>query len=243
MEREIKIKTKDRTIIYGMLRGSLRRPVIVFVHGLLGSMHRHTYFNGARYFEKHGFSSFRFNLYDWRKGARKLHECTLKTHADDLDYVIEYLRKRGAKKVFVVGHSYGGPTIMMSKKKVYDAAVFWDSSYGKLITFQKRTRYVKSLHGYVVRWSYDVVIGSKMIKEANTFTGKKSEALMRNMRVPVKIIVAGNGMLVEGGRAYFKAAHPPKAFVVIKGADHSFNREGNEEALFRETLDWLRKWR
>ena len=72
MEKEIKIKTSDKKIIYGILRGSLSKPVIVQVHGLSGNMNEAMHYNAARYFEKHGFSSFRFNLYDWRKGAPKI---------------------------------------------------------------------------------------------------------------------------------------------------------------------------
>ncbi|MBI2551705.1 alpha/beta fold hydrolase [Candidatus Uhrbacteria bacterium] len=242
MEQEVKIKTKDGKTIYGFLRGSVRKPVVVFVHGLLGSMHQHIFYNGARFFERHGFSSFRFNLYDWRRGARKLHECTLEVHAADLDLVIEYLRSKGARKVFAVGHSYGGPTILMSKKKQYDAVVLWDSSYGQSVTF-KKARYLKELDAYMETWSHRIIFGKKMAKEANQITPAKSRALIQELRIPVKIVVAEKGILVKGGKQYFSAANSPKSFAIVKGADHSFNRAGNEEALFRETLVWLRKWR
>lgn len=241
MEREVKIKTSDGKNIYGLLRGSARRPVVVFVHGFTGDMNEHIFYNGARFFERHGFSSFRFNLYDWRRGARKLHECTLETHAADIDRVIEYLRRKGARKVFVVGHSYGGPTILMSKKKNYDAVALWDASYGRSVMFL-HAKAMRELKAYYEIWGYGIIIGKKMVEFGKRMTPKKSDALIKTVRVPIKIIVVERGDLVRGGKRYYRAAHPPKAFAIIPGADHNFSFEGNEEALFGETLDWLREW-
>src|ERR1700722_40745 len=117
MEKELKIKTPDGKMIYGILRGSLSKPLIIHVHGLAGNMNEAMHYNAARYFEKHGFSSFRFNLYSWEKGGRKLHECTFSTHGKDIDTVLKYLESRGARKIFVVGHSYGWPSILHTKQR------------------------------------------------------------------------------------------------------------------------------
>lgn len=241
MEREVKIRTRDKKWIYGMLRGSVRRPVIVFVHGLTGHMDEHAFYDGVRFFERHGFSSFRFNLYDWRKGARRLSQCTLRVHACDLDRVIEYLRRRGARRVFVVGHSYGGPTILLSKQKWYDGVVLWDPSIG-VHRFFRKALYVRSLGAYVERWGVDVVLGRAFIREAQALTSTKLLDAIRTIHAPIKIITAGKGMLVRGCQRYYAAANPPKTLVIIRGADHNFNFEGNQEALFRETLAWLKRW-
>src|SRR3989344_1336712 len=120
MEKQLKIKTPDKKVIYGTLRGSLDKPLVIFVHGFTGFKDEHQFFNGARFFEKRGFSSFRFNLYHWEKGARKLEDCTLSLHGEDLDQVVEYFRKKGVKKIFAVGHSFGGLTVLLSKKKSFE---------------------------------------------------------------------------------------------------------------------------
>ena len=116
MEKQIKIPIANKKYIYGTLRGSLKNPLLVFVHGFTGYKDEHIFFNGARFFEKKGFSTFRFDLYNWNKDARKLEECTLSLHGEDLDTVVKYLRKKGANKIFVAGHSFGGVTVLLSKK-------------------------------------------------------------------------------------------------------------------------------
>ena len=102
MEKEIQIKTPDKKKIIGILRGPINKPLIVLVHGFCGHKNEAMHFNAVRYFEKHGFSSFRFNLYSWRKESRKLHECTLKTHGADIDVVLKSLKAKGAKKIYIV---------------------------------------------------------------------------------------------------------------------------------------------
>lgn len=240
MEKEIKISIPQKKFIYGRLRGFLKWPLVVFVHGLGGIMDQHIYYNGSRYLEKRGFSSFRFNLYGWEKNARKLGECTLQTHASDLDRVIKYFREKGAKKLCVIGHSFGGPAILMSKNKNFDCVVFWDPSYDVPLSFQN-ARYLKALDTYVSTWNFDVVLNKKMI-EGSQILKQKEEELIQQIHVPIKIICAGKGWLARGGRRYFALAAKPKEFVIIKNAGHTFDENGVEEKLFTETFHWLKKY-
>ncbi len=132
MEKNIKIKlSKEFSLyLYGKFSGSFDQPLFIIVHGLPGNMDEDFYYSATRWFEKHGFSTFRFNLYDYRKGARQLMDCTLKTHGADLDIAVRYFRKHGVKKIFVAGHSFGGLTILCSHDQNFDGAVLLDPSYG-----------------------------------------------------------------------------------------------------------------
>lgn len=239
MEQLLKISTSDKKVIYGRLRGSVDKPLVVFVHGLGGRMDQHIFYNGARFLEKNGVSSFRFNLYSWEKDARKLSECTLETHSYDLDRVIEYFRKKGTKKIFVVGHSFGGPTILLSKKKDFDGVILWDPSYGDPLSFEN-PKYVPSLGMYKVTWEFDVLINKAMIEEAKTLK-EREEKEIRKLSVPIKIITAEEGWLTEGGKKYYQLANEPKEYVVIESAKHTFDEDGVEDKLLKETLGWIKK--
>ena len=52
MEEEIKIPLKNKKYIYGILRGSLKNSLIIFVHGFTGHKNEHQFFNGARFLKK-----------------------------------------------------------------------------------------------------------------------------------------------------------------------------------------------
>lgn len=240
MEKIIKIPTSGKKKIYGKLRGPLGRPLVVFVHGMGALMDQHIYYNGSRFLEKHGISSFRFNLYGWDPDARKLSECTLETHAVDLDRVIAYFRKKKIKKIFVVGHSLGAPVILLSKSKDYDGVVFWDPSYGFPRSFLK-ARYLKSIEMYWVTWNMDILLKKEMVQSA-PFLKQQEEAAIKKLAVPIKIITAGKSVLKDGGKQYYDLANQPKARVVIKDANHTFDEDGVTEKLYRETLSWIKKY-
>ena len=237
MEKQIKIPIENKKFIYGVLRGSLDKPLVIFVHGFTGDRNEHQFFNGARFFNRHGFSSFRFNLYDWKKDARKLEECTLSLHGQDLDTVVEHFRKEGVKKIFVIGHSFGGLTGLLSKKKDFDAAVLWDPSDDQ--TSVIKARYVKELDKYYVTYdsSYGFTISKEMYEENKKL---RPSELIKKIHVPIEIIVAGSGILVEGGKKYSQTANEPKALAIIPGATHCFDEDGTEEKLFEETLKWFK---
>ena len=67
-----------------------------------------------------------------------------------------------------------------------------------------------------------------------------TDRLSTNLRRPLKIIAAGNGILIDGAKRYFDQANKPKEFAVINGAGHSFNEDGAEEKLFKETLKFIK---
>lgn len=240
MESNLKIPTQDGKVIYARMRGPINQTLVVFVHGLGGRMDQHIFFNGARFLEKHSISSIRFNLYSWEGDARKLDECTLNTHASDLDTVITYARQKGASKIIVIGHSYGGPTILFSKDKSYNVVVLWDPSYGYPNSF-KRSEYVESLGLYKATWEFNVLMGKKMIEEAKNIEQKEEEAI-KNLKIPIKIISAEQSHLVKGCKRYFDLANKPKEYALIENAGHTFDEEGAEERLFEETLVWINKF-
>lgn len=241
MEKEIKIKTKDGKRIYGKLRGLLQKPLVIFVHGLTGHMDEHIFFNGAKFFEKKGFLTFRFNLYDSWDDARKLHECDLKIHAADIDLVTEYFKKKGVKDIFIVGHSYGGPSILFSRTDDYAGIVLWDPTMDPDTIYRKTTA-DKIANGYIREWSFKFILGKKMVDEAKKISNFELIATIN--KSPIKIILAGAGNAKSKRITnFFKVLCEPKEMIVLKKAGHTFSEDGMEENLFQETLKWLKKIR
>lgn len=243
MEKQIKIRVSAKYFVYGKLDGSFRQPLFIMVHGLATSKELGLYQEAVRWFRKQGFATFRFDLYGWQKDARQLINCTLKTHADDLDAVVRYFRKRGVKKIFVAGHSYGGPAIFLSREQDFDGAALLDPSYRSSFTKKRYGllggRYIKQLKGYLMQWGTNAVIGKKMADEADLLAWND---LPKNFHVPLIIIAAGEGVLVKGAKLYFKTAHNPKSLAIIKGATHCFDdSEKIQESVFRLSKHWFGK--
>ena len=113
------IPTADGHQIYGCtnsLESVSPDRAIILVHGLTGNMNEYHHKTAAHFFIKHKYDVIRFNLYSDMPKSRSLSACTLQTHAADLNTVLEQKAKT-YRKIFLAGHSYGGPTIMIAQPR------------------------------------------------------------------------------------------------------------------------------
>lgn len=244
MEKSVEIKTKDGHIIYGALNLPKKKTdtLIIFVHGLGGYRSGHMFFNAVPFFNKRGLAVCRFDLYCAQKNARSLTKSSLSTHAKDIDTVFRHFAKI-YKKIFLVGHSFGGLSILLSEScNDANGVILWDSSTKpEKIDTRKDFKYNKNLKAFIVSFGVDVLLSKKMIEEWKA-TPYPAE-LMKNIKVPIKVIVAGKGGLMKAGREYFKSASEPKDFAIIKNATHNFEEEGVDVRLYNETYSWIKKFK
>jgi dienelactone hydrolase len=244
MEKSYSIQLDKTHKAYGKFAGSKTKPLVIVVHGLPCTINEGIYERACEYFQQAGYSTYRFGLYDWHKDARQLIDCTLAIHATDLDTVVAHFRRKGYKKIFVAGHSFGGPTILLSKKQDFDAAVLWDPSYDVSVIKKKYGapggKFVKALNGYFMRWGVSVVIGKKMAQEIDQLQWDK---LSERFHVPLKIIAAGRGVLMAGCKKYFDHALEPNSLEVLKGATHYFDDTPvMQQRLFTATHKWFENY-
>jgi alpha-beta hydrolase superfamily lysophospholipase len=238
MEKKIRIALDARHALYGKFSGSSSRPLVIFVHGLLGTMDDDLFVVALRWFRGRNYAVFRFNLYGHQKYARQLKDCTLSIHAADLDAAVRHFRKKGFRKILVVGHSFGGPVIFNSRERDFDGAAFWDPSYRfsfKKIPGVDAPRFVKSENAYLMRWGMNPLIGKKMVDEVESL---RWDALSKNFSVPFSVIVAGKGIL-KGAKKYCRAASTSCESIGIRGADHCFTSDRSRSRLFSATARWF----
>ena len=242
MEKIVNLKTKDGKIIRSIHTQTKKRnnTVAVFVHGLTGAPNEHIFHNAAKLFPTKGVDVFRPALYWWEKNNRNLSDCSISTHAEDLNKVLQYLRPK-YKKIAVIGHSLGSPTILKSNKTLFDSVVLWDPSYlqdgiRKSLTAIK----IEGKSYWLSHDQFDYLLSTIMIDEWEWFNGKNELALVENLQKPLLIIAAARGILKEGSKLYFKVAKGKKRYVLVPGATHCFDEEGTETLLLDETLTWVK---
>ena len=237
MEKKVSIKTPDDHVIYGVLNSPQEKTdkLVVFVHGFTGNCQEHHFFNGAKFLKAKGIASYRFDLYSGEKKGRTFTDCDTQTHVDDLKTVFEHFKDQFSK-IYLVGHSFGGMVVLESKLDV-SGIVLWDSSHADSNIGDDMYEYSEGLGAYLLKWGVVYVVGKKMYEDKLQYTSP--EILMSYVKCPIKVICAGKGVLVNGGKEYFELAKEPKAFAIIEGAGHTFDEEGTEDELFKETIDWI----
>lgn len=254
--REMRYRTIEEKVIFfdlphtkglrikGILRGELSEPLAIMMHGRPGNGNELLQYLGARYLYERGISILRLFMYDFEPKTRNLMDSNLQTNADDFEAVVQDLREQNVTKVFAIGHSYGGLTILKSKIEL-DAAVLWDPSHGLWWAENRDALFADEYPEVVVDkyvigtagggWVYPVAA-----REHDKQLGDTSSWAAKNY--PLKIISASDGALTDLGKRYVEKAREPKSHVVIANAHHSF--EDSDDVilkLFEETYDWITK--
>lgn len=244
IEEQLIIPTPDKKKIYttvGYLSGK-PKGMVIFVHGLASTELWPSMLLGSWYLRNRGFAYCRINLYHWKPGARSLMTSDLRQHSRDTDTVARYLRKRGHSKLFAVGHSFGGLTLLQAQTSAFRAVSLWDIS--SFITHPaERFRKDRKSGATYLPGSFELSISKRFQDGMINFPNELD--LIAKFRVPTQICYAAgkDAMLVESSKRYFSYLDAPKELVAVPHASHSFTEEGVAKPLFRRTARWFEKHR
>ena len=215
----------------------------VIVHGYCGTMNEHLHEEANRFFVERGYDVVRFNL---QSQEHKLRDCTLQTHAHYLLSVLEE-RCHSYNKVYLSGHSYGGPTIMIAQPQNVAAIALWDPSFNlpelwKVMECQNHDDFCVLNFG-----GNEVIAGLEMAKEGRTrYKTEECLALSESIDCPVKVISASEGEEFEvykiDGKSWHSAGHKDNCRAVIPNSDHNFTKGNSLEPMLQETFDWFERF-
>ena len=236
MEQELHIPLQDLKTAYGILRGDYTMPLIIFVHGLTSDKNEPKFYNGSRYFDKQGCATFRWSQYSWQNDARKLHECTMSLHGKDLEAICAYFRMQGVKRIILVGHSMGALIILHADQRYFNEVIFWDGSYKVERWLEGPDVVVEGIKARFIDCGFYAPLSDALVEELKN---TDYEEKLKNLQLPFSLIYAGEGALLDGYDAYWKAAAHPHKRDILPKAGHNFDEEGIEDLLFQKTLEFL----
>ncbi|MBL8638204.1 MAG: alpha/beta fold hydrolase [Alphaproteobacteria bacterium] len=240
METTWTIPTPDGHTIYGVKNSSglTTSKAIFIVHGLTGYMNEYALKRAADYFEE-TYDVYRFNLYDGQDSGRDLIDCTIQTHADDLNTVLSHFGST-YEKIFLIGHSYGGPSIMMANPSGISAVSLWDPSFDlRLIQEMFKSAYTPCGDMYMVNWGTTYLIGKAMYEEAGQLDESACIELSKKFLSPVQVISAGDGFFVQQPLSWHSFGDPNNIREFIAGTVHCFYEGNTCDELLKKTQDWF----
>lgn len=241
-ETDFEIPLADGKKLHGILRGKLdsNSRIVVMMHGLIGSPKSLLMYLGSRYLHERGYVTLALYMYSYGDDYRDAIDCTLETHIADFQECVKHLQTLGLDKIFAIGHSYGGLTILGSNVKI-DGAVLWDPSHGLAWadgSDVKRDWSEKSEHMLI---STDGPASMRPVRaqKLNQGLGDTSH-LSRNLTYPAEIISGDKSVIYRFQQLYFDAIPTKKKFVTIHNAGHSFDESDDTlEQVFNHTAEWL----
>ncbi|MCB9988568.1 MAG: alpha/beta hydrolase [Rhodospirillales bacterium] len=243
-EEKWTIPTGDGHLIYGVTNYAYEdKPsdkCIVIVHGLTGHVNEYLHVRAAHYFPEKGYDVIRISLYPGEKG-RRLVECTLQTHAADLNTVLKE-KTKGYKKIFPVGHSYGGTTVMFAQPQQAAAICLWDPSFDLGQVWDDA---IERDGMIILPYGCDIIAGRDMYEEAFRYGVDECLALSKSLDVPIRVIHAGHeeeAVYFKADKSYHSAGHPLNERKIVDGADHCFNNGDTCDTLLDYTYEWFERF-
>lgn len=240
-ETPFALPTADGKKIFGAVNSSEKASdtLLIFVHGLGASGNRHIFYNAARYFPQRGIDVCRFELYPGGPEGRFQMQCTMKTHADDLNSVITHFRPK-YQKIIVAGHSLGVPTVLQGDLSQMDALIlisgaareFMDHPTMKLIEPLPGTPYMKTNYGVTSILSQEMFDSMVAIRPTPEVTQKITQ--------PLLVVYGDKDYLAPYSPLYFQnAPTKQKLMKVIHGAGHTFDEAETSTALYKAIEEFV----
>jgi len=249
-EIPVTFKSKGKQIV-GILHlpNKKKVPVIILLHGwAMGKFGnpQFTFVRAAREFSKAGFAVLRFDFRGVGDSEGNWDDYGTETSLEDLNAALKYaqtIEGIDKNKIGVLGWSNGGETAIIgaSENKKIKCIVTWASpadhkdlwAPALFEEWRKRKKIIiaPKFNGLTVSWKP---------KEFNYH----AYISIRKLKIPIMIINGTEDFLVFPNQAekLYKNANKPKKLVLIKGAHHGFYGEQNKKQLFRESINWFKKW-
>ena len=229
--------------IKGILRGNLNQPLAIIMHGRPGSANELLLYLASHYLLEKGISSLRLFMYDFEPNTRNLIDCDLDTFVADFNEVVRQLRQRKVPKIFGIGHSYGGITVLKSKSRL-DAAVLWDPTHG---SYWVENKVIDS--NFIEKRVGDLIIGISGFGYLSTVKLDNYDKnmgdttnLAKEKGYPIMIISAKKGKMVHLGKKYFDVADKPKKHLIINANHQLDDSDKAVLKLLSSTNDWLQRY-
>lgn len=202
-------------------------------------MHEMLLYNGARYFEKEGFSTLRLSMYGGGENSRDISGSDVLTHASDIDDAVAFVRDNGVSWVGVVGHSYSGLAIVYSSKQAFDAATLWDPTHTGGYDEPQAKKNLANDFVFINKInSYVSGIGSGYVYAKTVFDNNypKSNEMASKFKVPTCVINASWSQEQQRyGKEYVDNIVAEAKQIIIPNSTHPFTGDGVADKLFNET--------
>ena len=237
MEKYIQIPTADDMMIPGILnsKGNTDK-LVIFVHGFTGTMNEAHLYSAKEYFTNKWYDVFRFNLYASGESFRKLRDCSVKMHAEDIQLVSDNFTNYS--EIYFVGHSLAGPCLATVNKypENVNKLIFWDPAFEMWTTGRKFYREWESIR-YQSSWKH-IEISPEMEKEflednfleiltKQDFSKQDIFSIYADWDRHVNLKPKLESLWIES--------------CIIQWANHGFTQEWKYEELFEKTLEYINK--
>jgi uncharacterized protein len=238
-EESFFIRKSSFNFISTILHKTGSQKLIIMSHGFTGykSETGRLFVEAARTFTKSKIDVLRFDFIGSGDSSGDFSNMCPNSEIKDLHFVIQWAKKKGYKKIGLLGMSMGGAvticTAAQLKPNTIQAMVTWSA--------------VPSF-----KW-WQSKLNRKALRKQPYEPGKKFYTNHPKKEVPESYLsIKVPKLQIQGDKdhpgfasnfaKFYQKASGPKKHSIVKGADHCFNNRAHRKVLYRESLNWFKKY-
>ncbi|PID83407.1 hypothetical protein CSB11_01285 [Candidatus Campbellbacteria bacterium] len=235
IKKDITFKMKDKGEIYADFYSSKSKKCIVIIHGLFGNSSEHQFYNSARFFAKKGYDVYALNMYTM--GKRQIDKNSITQQVKDLEEIYEKV-KRKYQKIFLIGHSIGGPIIYLSKvaqqENKVQACALWEPTINP-VGVEKDFKFKKGINAY---YTFGFLVSKKMVSDLKKLTSEK----ISKIKKPFLLVLNTKGGLYKNWKKAYEFIRTDYETLYLKNSGHNFSKNNQDQILYKETLKYFNKF-
>lgn len=122
MDKKLYFKNKKGNKLCGVLIApdNKNHPVVILCHGFHSTKDNNTNTRLHKMLKEKNIATFRFDFYGHGESDGKFEDITVSEAVDDALCAIDFLKKKGYKKIGLIGASFGGLTALLTAAKSKD---------------------------------------------------------------------------------------------------------------------------
>ncbi len=242
IEEKFELPTEDGFKIHGIInKAEGNKKAIIFCHGLGQNMYDYHFQVAKSFFPEKGYDVIRFDFYTGEEGGRNIKDCTVAVHGKDFDVVLGGF-EASYDKIYAVGHSYGGLTLLVANNSKTSAVSLWDSTYDTA-DWKDFWMHIKEFDMYSFKGDpLNSLVGKDLYEENLIFQGENIDRIVSKFIAPAQVVAAGENLehvIETRERLYKNIGSPSKEYCLIEGADHCFNKGNVVFDLLENTYKWF----
>jgi alpha/beta superfamily hydrolase len=201
----------------------------------------------ARALASRGIAVLRFDFTGLGGSEGEFANTNFSSNVEDLRRAAEFLRKHYQAPALLVGHSFGGPAVLVAAADIPEAKAV--ATIGAPCSPAHLRRLLVKVEPRIgTRDEVEIRLGGRSFRIRSQFLKDLDEqrllSAIRDLRRALLVFHAPKDEVVEVDRALrlFDAAVQPKTFVALEGADHLLSREEDARYVSELLAAWARRY-
>jgi putative redox protein len=201
----------------------------------------------SRALNEHGIAVLRFDFTGLGESGGDFSNTTFSSNVDDLVHAADYLRDNFAAPSILIGHSLGGAAVLAATSRIPEtravATIGAPADPGHvLLSFNGSRAEIEQ------RGEADVTLGGRTFRIRRQFLDDIAEQSqferIRRLHAPLLVFHSPTDETVgvENARLIFDAAHHPKSFIALDGADHLLTNRTDARYVATMLAAWVGRY-